>query len=96
MSNRTIVDIEAGERMVLALTSDGNLYGYSRANGNAQAGDGTNTGGRYYFVYSSAVMNSLQGGERILNIYASFANGVVSTNFGRLLGWGNNDVSYCY
>ncbi len=91
-TGRTIVDIAGGGGCVYALTNDGVLYA-SGYNVNRGLGDGT-TITNTSFVLSSSVMAALICGERIINIYGGGSpNGLITTNYGRLLAWGDNSVS---
>ncbi len=92
IGGKTIVDISAGDRHALVLAADGLVYGYSRTNWNAQVGDFVVTSDRDYFVPSSMVAPALYCGERVDNIYATFDSSIVTTNFGRVLAWGNSNV----
>ncbi len=83
----------AGHNFVLALANDGTVYACGD-NSKRALGDGTTTNSYTTFVSTSSVMSTLLANEVILNVYAGRFNGLATTNFGRLLAWGDNTVCF--
>lgn len=81
------VDIHAGTHHSLALTSNGDVYGWGY-NYNAAVGVGESR-----FEVNSPTLIPIPGlnpEEKVINLYTRIENSYAITNQGRLFGWGRN------
>ena len=90
-TDETILTIETGGSMLLALSSKGRVFSWGW-NGSGSLGDGTTTTRETPYDITSRF--SLLTGETIISIYLSNNCSHVLTSEGRLFAFGNNNGKY--
>jgi len=84
LSKKTVVEVACGSHHSIALTNEGEVYGWGQ-NKNGQVGSGINSN-----QGSPRRVNSSIGGKFIIGIACGQTSTIAITNNGEVYGWGNN------